>query len=65
MAYVKVDIFICFSVIYKAPTNYFYKINTFFRLGLYHPNRDNEVISVEGREAVAHTEHGRGAEHQG
>ena len=36
-----------------------------FNKQLYHPNRDDEVISVEGREAVAHTEHGRGAEHQG
>ena len=30
----------------------------------YYPNRDDEVISVEGREAVAHTEHGGCAEHQ-
>ena len=31
---------------FKELDNYFYKINTFFRLGLYHPNRDDEVMRL-------------------
>lgn len=32
---------------------------------LYHPNRNNQVISVEGAEVVSHTENGAGAALQG